>query len=149
VVTCRKMRSTSSERNWWPAARAFGRSVDQAEVDHLDLGAPQAIGHSAEVPFQPCLQAFELRPVGVEANAEQSDPGVVHAPDLSQTGRGGQFQIAESKKEEGRMRNAALPYASDNSKAPDQLRRTLPGASIASSERFPGPVANRARNPAQ
>jgi len=47
--------------------------VHEAEVDDLDARQRQFLRDAREVAFEPLLQARELRPVGVQADAEESD----------------------------------------------------------------------------
>ncbi len=55
----------------------LGRGVNQAEIDDFHAGAAQMLVHLLEITFQARLQAFELRPIGVQTNAEQSDASLV------------------------------------------------------------------------
>ena len=52
--------------------RLLGR-IDQPEVDDLDTVPRELLLDDAEVSLEPFLQPVELRPVGVEADAKQSD----------------------------------------------------------------------------
>ena len=47
--------------------------VHKARVDDLDAGARQFLRDATEVTFESLLESGELRPVGIEADAEQTD----------------------------------------------------------------------------
>ena len=47
------------------------RRVDQAEIDHLNLHGGEPRGHLRQVAAQPFFQPGKLRPVRVQADAEQ------------------------------------------------------------------------------
>jgi len=49
------------------------RGVDQAEVDDHDAGMLEPVLNPLQVTLEPLLQPWELRPVDVQADAEQSD----------------------------------------------------------------------------
>ena len=49
------------------------RSVDQAKVDDHDAGMLELVLNLLQVTLEPLLQPWELRPVGVQADAEESD----------------------------------------------------------------------------
>ena len=72
MVTWRKIRSTSSRRNRWPASRERSRRVDQAEVHDFDAGPLEPRRHLRHIAFEPLLESRKLRPVGVESDAEQA-----------------------------------------------------------------------------
>ena len=58
----------------FPAGRIGAvRRVNQAEVDHLDAGPRELLRHAGDVTFETFLESGELRPVGVESDAEESD----------------------------------------------------------------------------
>ena len=57
--------------------RLFG-IVNEAEVDDFDAGPLEILLHHAQIAFEPRLEPLELRPVGVEADAEESDAGWFH-----------------------------------------------------------------------
>jgi len=46
------------------------RGVDQAEVDDHDAGMLEPVLNPLQVTLEPLLQPWELRPVGVQADAE-------------------------------------------------------------------------------
>ena len=52
--------------------RFFG-IVNQAEVDDFDAGAFEFFLDGSHITFEPRLEAFELRPVSIEADAEKPD----------------------------------------------------------------------------
>ena len=52
--------------------RLLGR-IDQPEVDDLDTLPRELLLDDTEVSLEPFLEPDELRPVGVEADAKQSD----------------------------------------------------------------------------
>lgn len=60
----------------------FLRGVDETEVDDLHIGAGEFPGDGAEVSFEALLEAGELRPVGIQSYAEESDADRVrfHVP---------------------------------------------------------------------
>ena len=53
--------------------QGFFRGIDHAEVDDLDVRAPQAGGDALDVFIQAAQEPFELRPIGIEADGEQAD----------------------------------------------------------------------------
>ena len=58
-----------------------GRMVDETEVDDLDAGPNEFPGDPAEIIFKALLEARELRPVSVEADAETPDHAPIWEPD--------------------------------------------------------------------
>src|SRR5208282_251485 len=52
--------------------------INEAKVDDFDAGAFEIFLHAAQTAFEPLLESFELRPVGVEADAEKSDARWFH-----------------------------------------------------------------------
>ena len=50
----------------------FFGCVDQAEVDDVDIGLAEKLSDLDDVGLQAVFESRELRPVGVEADTEQS-----------------------------------------------------------------------------
>ena len=61
-----------------PGLERLHRRIDEPGVDDLDSGPAQPFGHHVQVAEQPRVQPVELRPVGVEADAEETDAHVSH-----------------------------------------------------------------------
>jgi hypothetical protein len=51
----------------------IGRRINQTEIHHLDPGAFEPVADDANITFEPLFQSFELRPIGVQANAKKPD----------------------------------------------------------------------------
>ena len=54
-------------------SQRFLRSVDEAKVDDINVGPPKRLCHRRKVPFETRFEPRELRPIRVEANAEDAD----------------------------------------------------------------------------
>jgi hypothetical protein len=54
------------------ALRLFG-SVDQAEIDNLDTWALELCGDLTDIAREALAQSFELRPIGIQSDAEETD----------------------------------------------------------------------------
>ena len=61
-----------------PGVERLFRRVYQPEIHDLDAVAHELVLDDGEVTFEPFLEPCELRPVGVEADAEESDFSGVH-----------------------------------------------------------------------
>jgi hypothetical protein len=84
-----------------PGGQGFLRSVDEAEVDDLNVGPAEALRDSCEVTFEARFEPRKLRPIRVETDAEDTDlegtpTGVRHlliSLGISTHGRGEQTTI--------------------------------------------------------
>ena len=54
--------------------KGLERRINQAEIHHLDPGTVEPSVDDPDITFQALLEPFELRPVGVQPDAEQPDP---------------------------------------------------------------------------
>ena len=50
--------------------KGLERRINQAEIHHLDSGAFEPVADDPDITFEALFESFELRPVGVQADAE-------------------------------------------------------------------------------